>query len=265
MLANLERGSKQNPPIVFLHGFLGQSKDWFELIRLLEEKYYCLCIDLPGHGQSPTPEKVETNFFEVCNELILEVLEAKSIEKAVFVGYSLGGRLALNFAKNNPKTVERLILISAHFGLENSAEKQERYQEDLKWANHLEHASFPAFLKEWYSRPVFQSLSRQPTTLGKLLIRRQFNNPLALARILPALSLAKQPTTLRCLQSLPMKKLLITGELDQKFKQIYQDVPDIKKCYIANAGHAPHMENPRALLEHFYNFLTETSSYVENS
>ena len=88
-------------PVVFLHGFLGSSLDWLEVLSYLPS-FKSYLIDLPGHGKSAFHP-----------ELILPHFE----EKIDLVGYSMGGRLALQYAAQNPQKIEKLILLSTHLGL----------------------------------------------------------------------------------------------------------------------------------------------------
>lgn len=254
MLYTLERGSKDNPPLVFLHGFLGESQDWLDLIKLLEKQYYCVAFDLPGHRQSLLPDPCPKDLFSYFNKEIIEMLNNKNIKDAIVIGYSMGGRVALNLVDQHKDHFKALVMISAHVGLDDPQEKQERYLSDLKWASELENSAFPAFLKRWYSQPIFSSLKNNPNMFRKLLIRRQFNNPLCLAKVLPSISLAKQPTTAKTLEKIMLPKLLICAEHDSKFFQLYKNIsPDYRM--IQNAGHAPHIENPEELVHSLYEFF----------
>lgn len=45
-------GSSDKPLILFLHGFMGNSHEFDEAITLLSKEFYCLTVDLPGHGKT---------------------------------------------------------------------------------------------------------------------------------------------------------------------------------------------------------------------
>ena len=45
-------GHPERPTVLFLHGFLGSSADWNDVVAALEKDFYCLVVDLPGHGDS---------------------------------------------------------------------------------------------------------------------------------------------------------------------------------------------------------------------
>ncbi len=101
--------------LTFLHGFLGSPLDWQDL------DLPGLFLTLPGHQGRP---------------LDLSLLEKEIPKKTTLIGYSLGGRLAMDFAHRFPERIERLIILSANPGLEKG--KEERIEWDEKWAQLLE-------------------------------------------------------------------------------------------------------------------------------
>ena len=47
-----EKGERNNPSLLLLHGFLGRCHDWDEVMTGLSRTFHCLAVDLPGHGQT---------------------------------------------------------------------------------------------------------------------------------------------------------------------------------------------------------------------
>ncbi|MBM3183996.1 MAG: alpha/beta fold hydrolase, partial [Chlamydiae bacterium] len=123
---------KEGPgtPLVFLHGFLGKSEDWEGVISHLT---HCPCIgvDLPGHGLSSFHETFDFS---------------PPAPRFHLIGYSMGGRLAMQYALRFAERIDRLLLIGAHPGLKTEKEKKERLQSDAKWADLLLHLSIDEFL-----------------------------------------------------------------------------------------------------------------------
>ena len=72
---SLVQGKKENPTLVFLHGFLGNVDDWTETISYLKENYYCICVDLPGHGHSVPASPPLQDGFAYCHRLIKSALD----------------------------------------------------------------------------------------------------------------------------------------------------------------------------------------------
>lgn len=104
-------GPKDAPAVILLHGF-GSSLHTFEpWAEALKDGYRVVRLDLPGSGLSPPdPTGDYTDTRSVA--LILVLMDQLSIEKAAFVGNSIGGRIAWNLAADHPERVEKLVLIS---------------------------------------------------------------------------------------------------------------------------------------------------------
>jgi 2-succinyl-6-hydroxy-2,4-cyclohexadiene-1-carboxylate synthase len=146
--------------LIFLHGFLGSSEDWNEVICHLPT-YRCLALSYPFHMDIPPNSTV--------------------------VGYSMGGRMALRYP-------HRKILISAHPGLTSAVEKRKRLKIDQQWKTLLE-TDFTLFLKHWYDQPLFDSFREHPL-FAQYFSRRLQQNPQELMEILSKESLAHQTFSL---------------------------------------------------------------------
>ncbi|MGW7087222.1 alpha/beta fold hydrolase [Streptomyces sp. NPDC054871] len=87
------------PQLVLLHGFSRSLTDWDAAAALLTAGHRVLGVDLPGHGRSPriSPWTVPT----VVRDLA-ETLDARGVPEAVVVGHSLGGIVAVEYARVNP-------------------------------------------------------------------------------------------------------------------------------------------------------------------
>jgi 2-succinyl-6-hydroxy-2,4-cyclohexadiene-1-carboxylate synthase len=203
---------------VFLHGFLGNQNDWASVVKSMQTP--CLCLDLPGHGEAP---------FDL-------EWEKKLLNRPPFhlIGYSMGGRLALQFAQKYP--VLSLTLISTHLGLSSDEQRRERKQKEEFWTHQLETLSIDEFIHQWYDQPLFQSLRSKISDIDKM---RQKQNKQGLLQAFKAFSLSSQP-----LHPLPPNTKLIVGELDTAYRAMYAPHPHI---VVPNAGHAIHLENPTAL------------------
>ena len=106
-----DSGNKNLPTLVFLHGFGASLHTWEAWSSELEKDYRVIRMDLPGFGLSGINE---TNDFSDAHDIavILGLLNALGVEKATFIGNSLGGKLAWHIAVAHPDRVEKLVLIS---------------------------------------------------------------------------------------------------------------------------------------------------------
>jgi 2-succinyl-6-hydroxy-2,4-cyclohexadiene-1-carboxylate synthase len=209
MLAHICLKEGPGIPLVFLHGFLGCSVDWKPVCDLLPP-CHCIGVDLPGHGQSPF-----TPHFEI------------TLEKFHLIGYSMGGRLALEYASKHPQKVASLTLASVHPGLTNETEKEQRLASDAAWSQLLLQLPIEEFLTRWYAQPLFRHFKPD--------WKRRIEQKVAgLAAALNHYSLGKQPFY-------KVSDVLV-GEFDEKFRNLHTH-----PIVIPSAGHAVHLENPKAV------------------
>ena len=106
----IEQG--QGQPLILLHGN-GESCDYFEhQIAYFSKQYHVLALDTRGHGQSPRGEKPFT--IQQFAEDLHDFMDENGIEKAVILGFSDGGNIALTFALKYPERVEKMIVDGAN-------------------------------------------------------------------------------------------------------------------------------------------------------
>ena len=109
------------PPVVFVHGLVmdNLSSFYFTLANPVAERTEAILYDLRGHGLSERPARGYT-VAELVGDLA-GLLDALDVPRAVLVGNSFGGLLALAFASAHPARVARLALIDAHDGTDGWA------------------------------------------------------------------------------------------------------------------------------------------------
>ena len=106
----IEQG--QGQPLILLHGN-GESCDYFEhQIAYFSKQYHVIALDTRGHGQSPRGEKPFT--IQQFAEDLHDFMDENGIEKAVILGFSDGGNIALTFALKYPERVEKMIVDGAN-------------------------------------------------------------------------------------------------------------------------------------------------------
>lgn len=201
--------------VVLLHGFLGSSEDWKEVIEHLGGRYQC----------HPLPLPLDLATFPM-------LLSQRGIEKCHLVGYSMGGRVALELYHLYPEQITHLTLLAAHIGLEDPVEKKARWAEDLCWIQMLKEYPLEFFLQKWYGAPLFQGFT-PPARRGQI-------DPLFHAALLETHSLSKQTRRIP-----PKNTLLLAGEKDLKYQILYRTIGGA--VVIKNAAHPLHLENPEGV------------------
>ena len=105
----LETGDLAGRAVVLLHGMKFQAETWRELgtlIQLADQGLRVLAVDLPGFGRSPTHPLPP-------GEVVHRLLDKLGIDRAVLVGPSMGGRIALEYAIGHPERLAGLVLVGA--------------------------------------------------------------------------------------------------------------------------------------------------------
>lgn len=244
------------PTLVFLHGFLGSTNDWSELIEQLPD-YDCIAFDLPGHGDAQEQRLNRMIDFPLW---LNQQLQQRNISNYHLLGYSLGGRLALQFAATQPTGLQSLLLENAHPGLSSADERKARASADARWARRFYREPLAEVLAAWYQQPVFADLN--PTERAQLIAERSQNSAAQLAHMLCCCSLAKQADLQPWLQDTSLPVLYLCGEQDLKFQaiaaQLATHCTSVTQKILAG-GHNLHRANPefiaaaiRQWLTHFY-------------
>ncbi len=101
------RKSGHGSPFVILHGLYGASDNWISISRKLEERFTVFIPDLRNHGHSP---HTTTHTYQDMADDLLQFFKDHQIGKAIVLGHSMGGKLAMMFAAEYPELVTSLIV-----------------------------------------------------------------------------------------------------------------------------------------------------------
>src|SRR3954453_3877913 len=107
----LDLGS--GPAIVWVHGLGGAWQNWLEQLPELSRDHRCVAMDLPGFGASPMPPDGEEISISGSGRVVIGLMDELGIDRAVVVGNSMGGFVALEVAVEAPDRVSKLVLVSA--------------------------------------------------------------------------------------------------------------------------------------------------------
>jgi pimeloyl-ACP methyl ester carboxylesterase len=100
------------PAVVLVHGLGGTIENWRGIAPGLAQRHRVLVPDLPGHGHSEVlPGSIR--HLDPYADAVIAMLEAEGIERAVWVGHSLGGVIVLRAAARRPEAVSGIVLAAA--------------------------------------------------------------------------------------------------------------------------------------------------------
>ena len=248
------------PPVLALHGFIGNLSTWTQFANEAQSEYTIVLVDLLGHGASDCPDDPRRYGIERSVADLVAILDHLGLDRACWLGYSMGGRIALMAATLVPERCAAIVLEGASPGLADPEERAQRAQRDEALARSIEEEGLDQFVDYWERLPLFASQTRlSPKVRQSLRKQRLGNNPRGLAHTLRGAGAGVQPPVHEQLPHITIPVLCLIGEEDTKFRAIaeamYRELPDGRISVIASAGHAPHLERPELFNRVVLDFL----------
>jgi 2-succinyl-6-hydroxy-2,4-cyclohexadiene-1-carboxylate synthase len=226
---------------VLAHGFTQTARSWDTVEGLLKDARpdaTVVAVDLPGHGDAPPPP--DADLWASADRLVT------AGGTGTYVGYSMGGRVALHAALLHPDRVERLVLIGATAGIDDHDERAERRAADERLADHIEDVGVEQFVDEWLTNELFAGLTDATARRSD----RLRNTPGGLAASLRSTGTGTQEPLWDRLGEITVPVLVLVGERDAKFtelgRHLVDGLPRAELVAIPGAGHSVHLEQPDA-------------------
>lgn len=226
--------------LVLVHGFTQNRRCWDPVDALLARRHQVVRVDAPGHGDAAA--------------LALDLptagaTYADALGPAAWIGYSMGGRLALHAAVMRPDLVRGLVLVGASPGISDATERTQRRQADEALADEIERIGTAAFIDRWLANPLFAGLGPD----NDHRTERLANDPGGLATSLRLAGTGAQEPLWDQLAAITCPVLLVTGADDAKFAAIADAMAPrfggpCTTVTIAGAGHSVHLEQPGAFV-----------------
>lgn len=223
-------------PLMLVHGFPLDHTLWNETASLLEGDFDLILPDLRGFGGSTT---IETPYLmsDMADDLAA-ILDHLGIGKTALAGHSMGGYVALAFAKKYPQRVSGLALVSSQAAADAPDRKEGRYKTAQDVAEKGVEVVADAMMPKLSSNAEVQAFARES-------ILRQGK-----AGVIGALkAMAEREDSMPILSSFDFPVVLIHGDADaliplEKAQEIKEALPDAKLVILQGAGHLPMMELP---------------------
>lgn len=248
------------PVVLALHGFTGSVATWRGFTEAARGEFTVVAVDMLGHGASDAPDDPARYAMERCVEDLTALLDHLGIRRAVWMGYSMGGRIALTCATVAPERCAALVLEGASPGLADESERLQRMVNDEALARRILREGVQGFVDYWQSIPLFASQARlSPDARAALRAQRLKNRSLGLANSLRGVGAGAQPPVHDRLPSLDIPTLCVVGAEDAKFTAIAREMcralPSGRLAVIPEAGHAAHLEQPERFNQAVLGFL----------
>ena len=231
-LAYERRG--KGTPLVLLHGFPLDHHLWDEVVPLLEDTFDVILPDLRGFGNSTMIDAPHT--MDDYASDIASLLDHLNIQKAALVGHSMGGYVALAFARLYPGRLSGLGLVSSQLLADAPERKEGRYKSaDEVSANGID-SVVEAMAPKFTPDEKLQAYARAS-------MKRQ--QPEAYIGALKAMAERSDSTPL--LPSFHFPVVVIHGDSDSlipvdRAREVKAALPQAQLVEIPGAGHMPMME-----------------------
>jgi 2-succinyl-6-hydroxy-2,4-cyclohexadiene-1-carboxylate synthase len=246
-------GDRTLPPLLLLHGWMGSCEDYEEIVARLRSRFYCIAIDLPGHGKTEVVGG-DLGYGFVNTALgIIQLLDRLAIDRCAIAGYSFGGRLALYLALEFPDRFDKVMLESTSPGLATEFDRQTRIIQDWQIIDRLETENFADFVRDWYRQPIFTGIDKHPNFEDLIHRRIATNQTSNLIKSIEHAGLGMQPYLANRLKVHPRSISLIVGGLDRKFVDLNREIDRESQIstleIVPNCSHNVHFQQPQVWID----------------
>lgn len=253
MIAYKTFGDINNPKMLLAHGFMGNLNDWNHIVDHFSKNYFCIAIDLPGHGS--TLNSNNNDFFEKLNKLY------DLYKPEVIIGYSMGGRLLLeSLLLHSNYSPKFLVLESVNPGIKDIKLKSNRVKSDLELFNNSDNKNEVSFFEKWFSMPIFGNL-KSHKFFDDLITKRSKDYEQMKASWQESINTwgpGMRPNLWVELNNLKSKTIYIAGDEDIKYSKIANEIKAnsvIKTQFIAKSGHNTHLQQKDSYIKTIDHFL----------
>lgn len=252
---------------ILLHPFGGSTYSWREVMNDFAPYGRVIAYDRPAFGitERPMPEDWDSNPYgmKANVEILRELLDAFGVDKAVLVGNSAGGGVAVAFALEYPERVDELILVAPGVG-GGYGPQFPAWALPVMWTPQLRHVG-PLLVRD-YQESLPRTVEREWFDQSKLTaeIRETHLQVLKIKnwdRAFYELTFAPAYPELRpLLPQLTVPALIVAGQEDRLIRSWYMEaisteIPEATLKLIPSCGHVPQEECPTEFMEVVLKYL----------
>jgi 3-oxoadipate enol-lactonase len=242
------------PPVVLIHGYPFNRSLWTEQAELLRSRYRVVAPDLRGFGESDSSEGTST--MSRMADDVASLMDALEIERAVIGGLSMGGYVALAFARMFPARVRALVLADTRAQADTEEGKQTRSQQAEKALSEgmagIADAMLPKLLTP-------DTVSKRPELVKRVRDMMLKTKPEGAAAAL--LGMAERDDQTEFISSIQAPALIIVGREDAitpvaDSENMHSRIEGSRLVVIENAGHVSNLEQTEQFNDALLGFLS---------
>ncbi|MGM0588781.1 MAG: alpha/beta fold hydrolase [Bacteroidota bacterium] len=250
------------PALLMLHGFMGSGRVFNPFFDQLTDFVRPVAVDLMGHGQSP--KSADPKDYETARQVnqLGQTIARLNLNSFILYGYSMGGRLALQYILSDHPSPSALILESTHAGLIDPRDREHRRQVDENRAQAITE-DFENFLTSWNQATLFQTEAAQKNLPHHQYdqIQRQ-QDPGSMAASLLGFGAGVMPSVWNAIRIWDYPTLILCGSQDEKYRirtrKVVEAMPDANATHveIPGAAHRVHADQPDAFINQLKTFIS---------
>ena len=246
-------GQKNGIPVVFIHGFPFSKEMWKPQVDALKGSHFVVTYDVRGHGGTDVGDGQYS--IEYFVDDLIGLLDHLKISKAVIVGLSMGGYIALRAIERHPEQFQALVLADTRSETDGNEAKVKRaiQAKAIKIDGAKKFAE--GFVKAVFWEKSFQT---KPEAVEMIRTTIEKTPPLGIAGTL--IALASRTDTTSSLADIKIPTLILVGEHDaitppSASQSMKEKIPNSELYVIPEAAHMSNLENTTEFNKHLINFL----------
>ena len=254
----VEVGLPTSMPVVFIHGFPFSHEMWKPQLDVVGKMYRVIAYDLRGHGASYVGEGQYT--IEGHVDDLIALLDHLQVRKAVVVGLSMGGYIALRAIERNPERFRAVALCDTRSEADSNEGKLKRFASIVAVKKNGSAAFADGFAKAVFAPETFQKNPEAVQTIRSIISRTP---ELSIAGT--QLALASRTDTTASLSKIRMPTLILVGEHDATTPPsvslaMHERIPGSELHIVPHAAHVSNMENADFFNEKLLGFLARVAT-----